>query len=583
MATVNYKGITELSPAATSSGGQLIINNDKELADRVGPVAEVAGDPTANDDGANTGGNGTFYKWSKWRNTGDNGVFVCLDNSTGAAVWVEVTAGGGGISNVVEDTTPQLGGNLDVNGNSIVSTANGDINITPNGSGAVVIDGISHPQVDGNAGDVSTTDGAGNLSFTPNYAIVGSRVLSGGVTYSGTGLGMNVSNIVAIIDGQYVTGSATDITLSTADGSNDRIDAIVINSSGTISKIDGTAAAVPVGPTIDESTYALIAEIRVNTSQTTPEITQTLIYSENAGTPTEWAAAGSDASIVANSTNDPYAGTTSVEGTAASNGDYIDFTAASAVDLTNIEYLSFRVKLKSAWNNQSRLQIAFYDASGRIGKVINAHQYGMDRSNTADHQLVNIDKSVFSLSSQSVTKVRFSIESNTTVGFYLDVIKLEEGATTSDPVPAYSNVSTDAGTIGATSERDTFSIVGGRYIATSGNAGVVTIKADESYTSATHSSGTLTLDASLAGKYTSIFDQAVTVDITGLPEDGAKLQLRVFQDNLGSGTYTSGSNIQELSETTSPALTASSGAVAYFGYEYNLSKAKWMLMAFNKE
>ena len=45
-------------------------------------------------------------------------------------------------SNLMEislDTSPQLGGNLDVNGNSIVSTSNGNINITPNGTGAVVI------------------------------------------------------------------------------------------------------------------------------------------------------------------------------------------------------------------------------------------------------------------------------------------------------------------------------------------------------------------------------------------------------------------------------------------------------------
>jgi hypothetical protein len=37
------------------------------------------------------------------------------------------------------DTSPQLGGNLDINGNSIVSTSNGNINITPHGTGAVVI------------------------------------------------------------------------------------------------------------------------------------------------------------------------------------------------------------------------------------------------------------------------------------------------------------------------------------------------------------------------------------------------------------------------------------------------------------
>lgn len=38
---------------------------------------------------------------------------------------------------VVNDTTPQLGGNLDVNGNTITSASNGDISIDPNGSGKI--------------------------------------------------------------------------------------------------------------------------------------------------------------------------------------------------------------------------------------------------------------------------------------------------------------------------------------------------------------------------------------------------------------------------------------------------------------
>jgi len=38
--------------------------------------------------------------------------------------WVADQTGSSGIANVVEDTTPQLGGNLDVNGNSIISTGN---------------------------------------------------------------------------------------------------------------------------------------------------------------------------------------------------------------------------------------------------------------------------------------------------------------------------------------------------------------------------------------------------------------------------------------------------------------------------
>ena len=52
-----------------------------------------------------------------------------------------ISSGGTSLMEVANDTTPQLGGNLDVNGNSIVSTSNGNISITPNGSGVVRLDG----------------------------------------------------------------------------------------------------------------------------------------------------------------------------------------------------------------------------------------------------------------------------------------------------------------------------------------------------------------------------------------------------------------------------------------------------------
>ena len=64
-----------------------------------------------------------------------------------------MTAATGTLSNVSEDATPQLGGDLDVNGNDIVSVSNGNINLLPNGSGKVIMDG------NGSSGGVSITDG----------------------------------------------------------------------------------------------------------------------------------------------------------------------------------------------------------------------------------------------------------------------------------------------------------------------------------------------------------------------------------------------------------------------------------------
>ena len=42
---------------------------------------------------------------------------------------------------VVDDTSPQLGGDLDVNGNKIISASNGNIELEPNGTGDIILDG----------------------------------------------------------------------------------------------------------------------------------------------------------------------------------------------------------------------------------------------------------------------------------------------------------------------------------------------------------------------------------------------------------------------------------------------------------
>lgn len=76
--------------------------------------------------------------------------------------WVSIQSG---LTDIVGDATPQLGGNLDVNGNSIVSASGGNIAITPDTTGSVVIDGLSHPQADGSAGQFLKTDGSGQLAF----------------------------------------------------------------------------------------------------------------------------------------------------------------------------------------------------------------------------------------------------------------------------------------------------------------------------------------------------------------------------------------------------------------------------------
>jgi len=95
------------------------------------------------------------------------------------------------LENIVEDTTPQLGGNLDVQANSITtSTTDGDISIEPNGTGIVIAQadlvvgyGTTAANVSSagaydlvlstnegtNSGTITITDGTnGNITIEPN-------------------------------------------------------------------------------------------------------------------------------------------------------------------------------------------------------------------------------------------------------------------------------------------------------------------------------------------------------------------------------------------------------------------------------
>ena len=96
----------------------------------------------------------------------DSDTKLATQQSIKAYVAAQVAGGGGGLGSVVGDTTPQLGGDLDVNGNAIVSVSNGNIALTPNGAGVVRIDGSDG--VDISQGAISIKNG-GSQSYVRFY------------------------------------------------------------------------------------------------------------------------------------------------------------------------------------------------------------------------------------------------------------------------------------------------------------------------------------------------------------------------------------------------------------------------------
>lgn len=161
---------------------------------------------------AQTGGTSTFLGLTDTPSSfaGSGGYFVKVN--TGASA-LEFVADPGYLQNIVEDTTPQLGGNLNVNGNSIVSTSAGNIVITPDTTGSIVLDGLNWPQADGSADQVLKTDGAGNLSWTANAGTGIANVVDDTTPQLGGDLDVNGNSIVSVASGDVsITPNGTGKT-----------------------------------------------------------------------------------------------------------------------------------------------------------------------------------------------------------------------------------------------------------------------------------------------------------------------------------------------------------------------------------
>ena len=73
-------------------------------------------------------------------NKGTAILFATANDGTNPDI-IEIQTGG----DVVDDTSPQLGGNLDTNDQQIITVSNRDLNLYPNGTGAVEIGGNTNP------------------------------------------------------------------------------------------------------------------------------------------------------------------------------------------------------------------------------------------------------------------------------------------------------------------------------------------------------------------------------------------------------------------------------------------------------
>jgi len=121
-------------------------------------------------------GSGGSVTWSA-TDKGTKLIYAAADDVTNPNI-IDV----GFMTSVVDDTSPQLGGDLDVNGNDIVSAGGADIDIIPNGAGDVNLGADTVQVGDNNADATITTQGTGDLILnTNNGTNAGTITLADGV------------------------------------------------------------------------------------------------------------------------------------------------------------------------------------------------------------------------------------------------------------------------------------------------------------------------------------------------------------------------------------------------------------------
>ena len=190
---------------------------------------------------------------------GDNDLLLVVDTSAG--VFKKLTpnnlvSSAGGLTSVAADSTPQLGGDLDVQERKIVTTSNRDIEIEPNGTGNVLLDTdlvvlgsgteVGHitssgaqdfkisTNSDSSSGNITITDGSnGNITISPNG--------SGSIAVGNGGANATITSNGAHDLILNTNGGTNAGTMTFTDGANGNI-AIVPNGSGKV-LLDGDGSS----------------------------------------------------------------------------------------------------------------------------------------------------------------------------------------------------------------------------------------------------------------------------------------------------------------------------------------------------
>jgi len=193
----NGNEIIKTTQTASAVNEITVTNNTTTNA----PIISATGDDTNISLDINAKGTGNIslgnmtFDADQTIGAGQDNYVLTYDNGTGLISLEASAGGGGGLTDVVDDTTPQLGGNLDVNGNKIVSVSNGDIDIEPDGTGNVLLGNFTF--------DADQTVGAGQDNYVLTYdngtGLISLEASAGGGGADADAIHDNVANEITAI------------------------------------------------------------------------------------------------------------------------------------------------------------------------------------------------------------------------------------------------------------------------------------------------------------------------------------------------------------------------------------------------
>jgi hypothetical protein len=318
----------------------------------------------------------------------------------------------------------------------------------PRRNGLLVADPAGNPAVTPFPQDAAGT-GAGDATLYLNGAgqwtvpaggggggggAVGNFLISGGQIVWQSAYTFTVTAATYSIGGTVYSSPESSIALDSSDPTNDRIDVIAVDTSGTVVKITGTASAQPSEPDVDPSTQLKLGIVLVTASSSSPGgVTNTSVYAENVGTPTEygWSVSGSGFNV--NSTNNPHAGSKCIEGTTVASNAYAKGVAASSVDPnTAYDRLVIYIRSKATWSSGRVLRVQLRLAGVLKGTPITiaSGYWGFDSSITASYQLVSIPVAQFAVPAGTLIDEVRIVDSGGSIGFYIDDVAWQTGGTT---------------------------------------------------------------------------------------------------------------------------------------------------------